>query len=156
MLISVLSRILPTCLAFISGYANTENVFYCLNINNRLRPHPRKSEVTLLTTGYQWGFSLRCTWKTQCHDWLPRRTKLLSLIVDQILTWIANLLDAKKSLAKTMDLLKRSHFLPRGILKNFYFKVIFQLLSMAFRCGQNIQIAKCYSKSKILVEIYKI
>jgi len=23
-----------------------------------------------------------------------------------------------------MDLLKRSHFLPRGILKNFYFKVI--------------------------------
>ena len=44
--------------------------------------------------------------------------------VDQILTWTANLLDAKKSLAKKMDLLKRSHFLPRGILKNFYFKVI--------------------------------
>ena len=55
---------------------------------------------------------------------LVTKTKLLSLIVDQILTWIANLLDAKKSLAKTMDLLKRSHFLPRGILKNFYFKVI--------------------------------
>ena len=30
------------------------------------------------------------------------------------------------------------------------------LLGMAFRCGQNIQIAKCYSKSKILVEMYKI
>ena len=27
---------------------------------------------------------------------------------------------------------------------------------MAFRCGQNIQIAKCYSKSKKLVEMYKI
>ena len=27
-----LSRILPTPLVFISGYANTENVFYCLNI----------------------------------------------------------------------------------------------------------------------------
>ena len=26
--------------------------------------------------------------------------------------------------------------------------------SMAFCCGQNIQIAKCYSKSKILVEMY--
>ena len=26
-----LSRILPTRLVFISGYANTENVFYCLN-----------------------------------------------------------------------------------------------------------------------------
>ena len=29
-------------------------------------------------------------------------------------------------------------------------------LAMAFRCGQNIQIAKCYSKSKKLVEMYKI
>ena len=29
---SRLSRILPTPLVFISGYANTENVFYCLNI----------------------------------------------------------------------------------------------------------------------------
>ena len=28
----LLSRILPTPLVFISGYANTENVFYCLNI----------------------------------------------------------------------------------------------------------------------------
>ena len=27
-----MSRILPTPLVFISGYANTENVFYCLNI----------------------------------------------------------------------------------------------------------------------------
>ena len=26
---------------------------------------------------------------------------------------------------------------------------------MAFRCGQNIQIAKCYSKNKKLVEMYK-
>ena len=29
-------------------------------------------------------------------------------------------------------------------------------VAMAFRCGQNIQIAKCYSKSKMLVEMYKI
>ena len=55
---------------------------------------------------------------------LVAKTKLQSLIVDHILTWTANLLDAKKSLAKKMDLLKRSLFLPRGILKNFYFKVI--------------------------------
>ena len=27
-----MSRILPTVLVFISGYANTENVFYCLNV----------------------------------------------------------------------------------------------------------------------------
>ena len=30
-----MSRILPTSLVFISGYANTENVFYCLNITTR-------------------------------------------------------------------------------------------------------------------------
>ena len=32
-----LSRILQTPLVFISGYANTENVFYCLNITPLLR-----------------------------------------------------------------------------------------------------------------------
>ena len=30
----------------------------------------------------------------------------------------------KKSFAKKLDLLKRSCFLPRGVLKDFYFKVI--------------------------------
>ena len=32
-----LSRIIPTPLAFISGYANTENVFYCLSLTLSLR-----------------------------------------------------------------------------------------------------------------------
>ena len=32
-----LSQILQTPLVFISGYANTENVFYCLNITPLLR-----------------------------------------------------------------------------------------------------------------------
>ena len=31
-----MSRILPTPLVFISGYANTENVFCCLNLNNNI------------------------------------------------------------------------------------------------------------------------
>ena len=30
-----MSRILPTPLVFISGYANTENVFYCLNLTSK-------------------------------------------------------------------------------------------------------------------------
>ena len=37
---------------------------------------------------------------------------------------MANLLETKKSFAKKLDLLKRSRFLPKGILKDFYFKVI--------------------------------
>ena len=37
-----LSRILPTPSVFISGYANTENVFYCLNVSlsNEILCHP--------------------------------------------------------------------------------------------------------------------
>ena len=55
---------------------------------------------------------------------LVTKTKLLGLIVDQKLTWVANLLKPKKSFSKKLDLLKRSRFLPKGILKDFYFKVI--------------------------------
>ena len=55
---------------------------------------------------------------------LVTKAKLLGLIVDQKLTWVANELETKKNFAKKLDLLKRSRFLPRGILKNFYFKVI--------------------------------
>ena len=55
---------------------------------------------------------------------LVTKTKLLGLIVDQKLTWVANVLETKKSFAKKLHLIKRSCFLPKGILKNFYFKVI--------------------------------
>ena len=34
------------------------------------------------------------------------------------------MLETKKSFAKKLDLLKRSRFLQRGIVKDFYFKVI--------------------------------
>ena len=37
---------------------------------------------------------------------------------------MANELETKKSFAKRLDLLKRSRFLPRGILRNCYLKVI--------------------------------
>ena len=39
-----LSRILPTPLVFISGYANTENVFYCLSITHVLQASWQKPE----------------------------------------------------------------------------------------------------------------
>ena len=43
---------------------------------------------------------------------------------NQKLTWVANVLEIKRTFAKKLNLLKRSRFLPRGILKDFYFKVI--------------------------------
>ena len=56
---------------------------------------------------------------------LVTRTKLLGLVVDKKLVWVAIVLETKKSFAKKkLDLLKRSCFLPRAILKDFYFKVI--------------------------------
>ena len=45
---ALLSRILPAPLVFISGYANTENVFYCLNSiqpSNRLRQENKKGNI---------------------------------------------------------------------------------------------------------------
>ena len=50
---------------------------------------------------------------------LVTKTKLLGLIVDQKLTWVANVLETKKSFVKKLDFLKRSRFLPRAILKDF-------------------------------------
>ena len=55
---------------------------------------------------------------------LVTKMKLSGLIVDQKLTWVANVLETKESFAKKLDLLKHSRFLTRGILKDFYFKAI--------------------------------
>ena len=52
---------------------------------------------------------------------LVSKTKLLGLIVDQKLTWVANVLETKKNFAKKLDLLKRSRFLPRGNFKGLLF-----------------------------------
>ena len=41
---------------------------------------------------------------------LVTKTKLLGLIVDQKLTWVANVLETKKSFVKKMDFLKYSCF----------------------------------------------
>ena len=52
---------------------------------------------------------------------LATKTKLLGLIFDQKFTWVANVLETKKSFAKKLDLLKRSRFLPRAIFKRLLF-----------------------------------
>ena len=47
---------------------------------------------------------------------LVTKTKLLGLIVDQKLTWVANVLETNKSFVKKMDFLKYSSFFTQ---KNF-------------------------------------
>ena len=73
--------------------------FYNWCLNNRLTPQPRKSEVTLFTKGttmvpiapvYLIGNSVLT---------LVTKTRLLGLIVDQKLTWVANVLETKRTFA---------------------------------------------------------
>ena len=52
------------------------------------------------------------------------KTRLLGMTVDDNLTWVPHVLDLKKSFASKLELLKRSRFLPKDVLKKFYFSVI--------------------------------
>ena len=58
-----------------------------------------------------------------CIKWVTK-ARVLGLTVDHKLTWDAHLMDVKKSFANKLDLLKRSRFLPKSVLRDFYFKVI--------------------------------
>ena len=52
------------------------------------------------------------------------KARELGLTVDHNLTWDAHAMDVKKSFATKLDLLKRSTFLPKSALRDFYFAVI--------------------------------
>ena len=97
--------------------------FYIWCLNNRLTPHPSKSEVILFSKRTPMG-PIAPVYLGNSVLSLVTKTILLGLIVDQKLTWVADVLETKKSFAKKLDLLKCSRFLPRAILKDFYFKVI--------------------------------
>ena len=81
--------------------------FYKWCPNNRLMLHPRKSGVICMVTPM--GFTATVYLGDSLLS-LVTKKKLFGLIVDQKLTWVANVLETKKSLAKKVDLLKRSHF----------------------------------------------
>ena len=48
------------------------------------------------------------------------KARVLGLTVDHKLTWDANVMDV---VATKLDLLKRSRFSPKSVLRDFYFKV---------------------------------
>ena len=58
-----------------------------------------------------------------CIKWVTKAL-VLGLTVDHKLAWDAHLMDVKKGFANKLDLLKRSRFLPKSVLRDFYFKVI--------------------------------
>lgn len=49
-------------------------------------------------------------------NWVTK-ARVLGLIVDHKLTWDEHLMDVKKSFASKLDLLKRSRFLPKSVLR---------------------------------------
>ena len=62
-------------------------------------------------------------WGGSCIKWVTK-ARVLGLTVDHKLTWDAYFMNIKKSFANKLDLLKRSRFLPKSVLRDFYFKVI--------------------------------
>ena len=51
-------------------------------------------------------------------------TSLLGMKVDENLSWVQHTQELRKSFANKLSLLKRSRFLPKEVLEDFYFKII--------------------------------
>ena len=51
-------------------------------------------------------------------------TRLLGVTIDDRLSWSHHLTDVKKNFVNKLNLLKRSKFLSRNALLDFYFKII--------------------------------
>ena len=60
---------------------------------------------------------------TDAIEWV-NKSCLLGITVHHKLSWVPHMLDVKKSFAKKLDLIRRSRFLQKDVLSNFYFKVI--------------------------------
>ena len=92
-------------------------------ITNMLTPHPVKCEAMLLHRG---SFvvplaPIRIGGTT--IKWVTH-SRLLGLDIDNGLTWGRHLSETRKSLASKLNSLKRSRFLPKGVLEQLYLKVI--------------------------------
>ena len=66
------------------------------------------------------------------------KARLLGMTVDRNLSWVPHALETKKSFANKLNLLKRSRFLPNGVLKDFYFKVILPSVLWGSCCNPDI------------------
>ena len=90
---------------------------------NRLTPHPGKSEAMIISKKTIMGPLLPLFLGDSALRYVAK-TRLLGMTVDDNLTWVPHVLDLKKSFASKLELLKRSRFLPKDVLKKFYFSVI--------------------------------
>ena len=91
---------------------------YSLSLNNTLTPQPKKSKVMLLSKTNTVGIIRGCLVK------LVNKSRLLGVTVDDILTWSPHLSEVTKSFVNKLNLLRKSKFLPKSVLEQFYFSVI--------------------------------
>lgn len=94
---------------------------WCLK--NKLTPHPKKCEAMLITRSNCMGPIRPLFIGSSNVKWVSK-TRLLGMTVDDRLSWIPHTQELKKSFGTKLDLLKRSRFLPKTVLEQFYFKVI--------------------------------
>jgi hypothetical protein len=97
--------------------------FYTWCLSNRLTPHPDKSEVMVLSRGTISG-PIASVYIGDSILRLVTKTRLLSMTVDDKLSWTPHVSEVKKSFITKLELLKWSRFLPKNVLRDFYFKVI--------------------------------
>ena len=118
--------------------ADTDSAIWQLNealkelyswcLKNRLTPHPCKSEAMLLTRTNHIGPIAPIHIGASVIEWV-NKTRLLGMTVDHKISWVPHILELKRNFAKKLDLMKRSRFLPRDVLEQFYFKVILPSVS---------------------------
>ena len=94
---------------------------WCLT--NRLTPHPGKSEAMLICRGNITKSLAPIIIGDSAMRWV-NKTRLLGMTVDENLGWVLHTQELKKSFANKLSLLKRSRFLPKEVLEDFYFKII--------------------------------
>lgn len=95
---------------------------WCLR--NQLLPHPKKCEGMLIHRGNFNGPLQSLILMNHCIRWV-KHTRLLGVYIDNRLNWDYHVKALKISFANKLNMLKRSLFLPRPMLLDLYFKVIY-------------------------------
>ena len=86
--------------------------------------HPKKSKVMLLKRGTLTGPLLQL-WLGGKPIKLVKTTTIFGMILDNNVKWKDNAEELTLNYARKLNLLKSMRFLPRDMLKDFYWKVIF-------------------------------
>ena len=96
---------------------------YAWCCENRLTPHPGKTEFMLLSRRQFTGPKQAI--KLGCHSiYEVCSARCLGVVFDNQLKWDKHLLDLTKSFSQKLNLLRSLDFLPRQARVDFYFKVI--------------------------------